>query len=166
MDANWIILACVVIDTGMEHLDHQSDVRAQVLDAEIVTIAVVAAKYFAHHHERTVQVMQACGYLSGRISVSRFNRRLHCRSGLNSVSPSNPWATGSPPTTYWSFTVYSCPFVDVFVPVAVVKAVAVNTAGKAFNSAADEGSILQDTHVRLVPVRWVNMKPHAWFLDV
>jgi uncharacterized protein (UPF0210 family) len=35
----------------------------------------------------------------------------------------------------------------------------------AFNSAADEGSMLQDTGVRLVPVRRVTMKPHAWFLD-
>jgi hypothetical protein len=43
MDANWIITAFVVIDTVMEHLDHQRDVRAKVPDAEIVTIAVVAA---------------------------------------------------------------------------------------------------------------------------
>jgi hypothetical protein len=35
----------------------------------------------------------------------------------------------------------------------------------AFNSAADERSMLQDTGVRLVPVRQVTMKPHAWFLD-
>ena len=77
MDANWIIAAFVVIDTLMERLDHRSDGRAHVPDAEIVTIAVVAAKYFANHHERAVQVMQGCGYLSGRISVSRFNRRVH-----------------------------------------------------------------------------------------
>jgi len=77
MDASWIITAFVVIDTLMERLEHHNDVRAQVPDAEVVTIAVVAAKYFANHHERAVQVMQGCGYLSGSISVSRFNRRLH-----------------------------------------------------------------------------------------
>lgn len=43
MDANWIITAFVVIDTVMEHLNHQSDVRSHVPDAAIVTIAVVAA---------------------------------------------------------------------------------------------------------------------------
>jgi Transposase DDE domain len=80
MDANWIIPAFVIIDTLMEHLEHQSDPRAQVPDSEIVTVAVVAAKYFANHHERAVQVMQGYGYLSGRISVSRFNRRLHALS--------------------------------------------------------------------------------------
>jgi hypothetical protein len=77
MDATWIITAFVVIDTLMEHLGHRSDVRAQVPDSEILTIAVVAAKYVGNHHERAVQIMHGCGYLSGRISVSRFNRRLH-----------------------------------------------------------------------------------------
>jgi len=77
MDAYWIITAFVVIDTLMEHLGHRSDVRAQVPDSEILTIAVVAAKYFGSHHERAAPMMRALGYLSGRISVARFNRRLH-----------------------------------------------------------------------------------------
>jgi hypothetical protein len=77
MDATWIITAFVVIDTLMERLGHRSDVRAKVPDSEILTIAVVAAKYVGSHHERAVQIMHGCGYLSGRISVSRFNRRLH-----------------------------------------------------------------------------------------
>ena len=77
MDATWIITAFVVIDTVMHRLEHRSDVRAAVPDAEIITIAVVAAKYFGNHHERTAQVMNGMGYLSGRLSVSRFNRRLH-----------------------------------------------------------------------------------------
>ena len=58
MDATWIITAFVVIDTLMERLGHRSDVRAQIL-----TIAVVAAKYVGNHHERAVQIMHGCGYL-------------------------------------------------------------------------------------------------------
>ncbi|MCG8349761.1 MAG: IS982 family transposase [Chloroflexales bacterium] len=77
MDANWMITAFVMIDTLMETLEHTSDVRAQVPDSEIVLIAVVAAKYFGNHHERAVQVLTGCRSLSGTISVSRFNRRLH-----------------------------------------------------------------------------------------
>ena len=77
MDAYWIITAFVVIDTLMEHLGHRSDVRAQVPDSEILTIAVVAATYVGSHHERAAPMMRALGYLSGRISVSRFNCRLH-----------------------------------------------------------------------------------------
>jgi hypothetical protein len=77
MDATWIITAFVVIDTLMERLGHRSDVRAQVPDSEILTIAVVAATYVGSHHERAAPMMRALGSLSGRISVSRFNRRLH-----------------------------------------------------------------------------------------
>jgi hypothetical protein len=36
---------------------------------------------------------------------------------------------------------------------------------KAYNSAADEASILAETGVRLLPIRKANMAPHAWFLD-
>ena len=36
---------------------------------------------------------------------------------------------------------------------------------KAYNSAADEASILAETGVRLVPVRRANMRPLAWFMD-
>jgi hypothetical protein len=77
MDDTWIIAVFVMIDTILEHLEHHSDVRAQVPDAEILTVAVVAAKYFQNHHERAVCVMRQCRYLSGALSVSRFNRRLH-----------------------------------------------------------------------------------------
>jgi hypothetical protein len=82
-----IIAAFVVIDTLMERLGHRTPPNpparggdwggAQVPDSEILTIAVVAAKYVGSHHERAAPMMRALGYLSGRISVSRFNRRLH-----------------------------------------------------------------------------------------
>lgn len=77
MDATWIITAFVLIDTVMERLDHRSDVRAQVPDSEVILIAVVSAKYFQNHHERAVCVLRETRYLSGRIDVTRFNRRLH-----------------------------------------------------------------------------------------
>lgn len=77
MNAEWIITAFVIIDTLMERLEHRSHVLAQVPDSEILTIAVVAARFFQNHHERAVCVLRESGYLSGTISVSRFNRRLH-----------------------------------------------------------------------------------------
>ena len=77
MNDTWIITAFVIIDDLMTALDHHSHVLAGVPDAEIVTVAVVAAKYFQNHHERALQIMTRCGFLSGQISVSRFNRRLH-----------------------------------------------------------------------------------------
>lgn len=77
MNADWIVAAFIVIDTVLERLEHRSHVLAQVPDAEILTAAVVAAKFFQTHHERAVCVLRASGYLSGTISVSRFNRRRH-----------------------------------------------------------------------------------------
>ncbi len=61
----------------MEPLEHRSDVLAQVPSCEISTIAVVSAKYLPPITNERCKVMRACGYLSGTISVSRFNRRLH-----------------------------------------------------------------------------------------
>lgn len=77
MNAEWIIAIFVVIDELMRTAEHRSDVRANVPDAEVLMIAVVAAKYFHNHHERAVCVLQQTGYLSGHLSVSRFNRRIH-----------------------------------------------------------------------------------------
>jgi len=77
MNATWIITTFVIIDTVMEQLEHRSHVLAQVPDAEIVTVAVVAAKFFQNHHERALCVLRESHYLSGPLSISRFNRRLH-----------------------------------------------------------------------------------------
>jgi hypothetical protein len=84
----------------MEHLEHRSDVWAHVPDSEILTIAVVAAGYVGHHHERAAPMMREFGYLSGRIGVSRFHRRLHRLADRMAWIPANvggasPRATGS-----------------------------------------------------------------------
>ena len=36
---------------------------------------------------------------------------------------------------------------------------------KAYNCAADEATMLNDSGVRLIPARRANMQPHEWFLD-
>ena len=77
MDATWIITSFVVIDDMMQQLDHKSHCLSRVSDSEVLTIAVVAARYFNSNHERAVQVMNLTGFLSGSISPSRFNRRIH-----------------------------------------------------------------------------------------
>jgi len=77
MNATWIVTAFVIIDTIMDHAEHRSHPLAHVPDGEVLTVAGVAAKYFQNHHERALAVMQSSGYLSGHLSTSRFNRRLH-----------------------------------------------------------------------------------------
>jgi len=77
MDDDFIVTAYVVIDETMAALGHRDHVLAQASDAEVLTVAVVAAKYFQNHLERALQVLARLHYLSGALSTSRFNRRLH-----------------------------------------------------------------------------------------
>ena len=77
MDASWIITVFTITDSLMEQLGHHSHGLASVPDAEVITVAVVAAKYFQNHHERALAVLTQAHYLSGHLSTSRFNRRLH-----------------------------------------------------------------------------------------
>jgi len=97
MDDLWIITSFVIIDDLMKHLDHHSQPLAQVSDAEVLTVAVVAAKYFQNHHERALCLMRGMVSLSGRLSISRFNRRLHALAdwlGLVVETLASVWAQG------------------------------------------------------------------------
>ena len=76
MNASYIVTSYVVIDDVLKGIGHVDDSRATISSAEIVTVAVVAAKYFQNHHERALCLLQQTGYLP-KLSVSRFNRRLH-----------------------------------------------------------------------------------------
>lgn len=77
MDDDFIVTTFVVLDKLMATLGHRDHVLAQASDAEVLTVAVVAAKYFQNHLARALQVLHLGHYLSGPLSVSRFNRRLH-----------------------------------------------------------------------------------------
>jgi hypothetical protein len=77
MDDDFIVTAFVMLDKTMQALGHRDDVRARASDAEVLTVAVVAAKYFQNHLARALQMMHLGRYLSGPLSASRFNRRLH-----------------------------------------------------------------------------------------
>lgn len=71
------ITSYVFIDDVTRSLHHRSHSSAKVTDAEVLTVAVVAAEYFHNNHERALWVLTELGYLSERLSTSRFNRRLH-----------------------------------------------------------------------------------------
>ena len=81
MSDDFIVPVYVMMDETMRALGHRSHALAQISDAEVLTVAVVAAKYFQNHQERALQVMQLGRYLSGALSTSRFNRRLHALGG-------------------------------------------------------------------------------------
>jgi hypothetical protein len=76
MNDTYIVTAYSVIDDLLRACDYQDDRRATISAAEILTVAVVAAKYFQNHHERALCVLIKLGDIRA-VSVSRFNRRLH-----------------------------------------------------------------------------------------
>lgn len=77
MNDTLIVAIFTVIDDVMTTLGHRTHPLAGASDSEVLTVATVAACQFQNHHERAVCVLRGMGYLSGRLSVSRFNRRLH-----------------------------------------------------------------------------------------
>ena len=77
MDDTAIIAIFVVIDDVLRRYGHQQHCLARASDAEVLTVAVVAAQYFYNHHARALTVLQRLHFLSGPLSASRFNRRLH-----------------------------------------------------------------------------------------
>ena len=77
MDDTFIITTFVILTDVLRTLGHQDDCRARTADAEVLTVAVVAATYFQNHHERALCVLRGMHYLSGPLSIARFNRRLH-----------------------------------------------------------------------------------------
>jgi len=81
MNDDLLVTAYVVIDETMAALGHRSQRLAQVSDAEVLIVAVVAAKYFANNHERALGVLHGMRYLTKPLSASRYNRRLHALGG-------------------------------------------------------------------------------------
>jgi hypothetical protein len=217
MNDDFIVPVYLVIDETMRALEHTSHPLAQVSDAEVLTVAVIAAKYFQTHHERALQVMHLGRYLSGRLSTSRFNRRLHALAGwfrllletlgellargevflLDSLpvpTCRRARARRSRKLRGQAFCGYCAAKREKFfgwrlhlictaagVPVAFelvpgglhdltpvheltygLPADAAVYADKAYNAADDEASIVDDTGVRLVPIRKANMRPNDW----
>jgi hypothetical protein len=80
MNDTYIVTAYCVIEDILNASTYQDDVRTSISGAEILLVAVVAAKYFQNHHERALCILIRLGDIP-QLSVSRFNRRLHALRG-------------------------------------------------------------------------------------
>lgn len=76
MNDHYIVTTYVIIDDMLKAYGYQDDCRVRTSGAEILTLAVLWAKYFQNHHERAVGILARLGYVR-QVSISRFNRRLH-----------------------------------------------------------------------------------------
>lgn len=61
MDSHVIVAVYVAIDETLKALGIETDKRAQMSDAEVLTVAVVAALYFGNHQERSLCAAPVAG---------------------------------------------------------------------------------------------------------
>jgi len=220
MDDALIVAMYVMIDDTMKTLGHRSHCLAGLSDAEILTIAVLAARYDGNHHARAVGQLAGSAYFPRAISPSRFNRRLHALADwlelflatlgdlvvrgqaavCDVVIDSLPlpvcrrvraWrcrkvrgraycgycAAKKEKVFGWRLhlvcTTDGVPVACALLPAGYHDLTSIHEllyglppdawvyADKAYNSAPDEASILDDTGVRLVPIRKDNMIPNT-----
>lgn len=76
MNDDYIVTVYTVVDDTLRTMNYPNDSRSNLSAAEILLVAVVAAKYFQNHHERALGILYRLGYIRP-FSMSRFNRRLH-----------------------------------------------------------------------------------------
>ncbi len=213
MDGHFIVTTFVIIDDFLKSLRHQTHCLATVTDAEVLTVAVIAAKSFGNNHKNALFWLQAAGFIPKNLDPSRFSRRLDkladwlellletigelYRTGKIYIIDSMPLPvcqrvramrckkvrgkefcghcvakkqkffgyrlhlicdTQGMPV---SFSVIAGGFHDL-TPIHELTYGLPEEASvygdKAFNAAADEASILEETGVKLIPLRKKNMK--------
>jgi hypothetical protein len=79
MDAQVIVTAFVLFDDMYQHLEGAVKYKPKMGPAEVLTVAVVAAKYCQNHLEQALCLVYAARYIPPKrqISYSRFVRLLH-----------------------------------------------------------------------------------------
>ena len=96
MDGDFMVTAYVVIDKTMAALGHQDDARAGASDAEVLTVAIVAAKYFQGHLARALQLLHLGRTCRGR-SASRASTAACTGWPTGWAARRRPWARCSRP---------------------------------------------------------------------
>ena len=81
MDTQIIAIFCIC-DDMLKALHHYEDPQSQMIDAEVMTTAILAALRFGGNFETARSMLQTEGYIPKMLGKSRFNRRLHRIGGL------------------------------------------------------------------------------------
>jgi Transposase DDE domain len=65
------------LDDLFKAMNHQSDVREQINDAQVATTAVIAMLYFGGNYRKSLTSLKDVGIFSESLSRSRFSRRIN-----------------------------------------------------------------------------------------
>jgi hypothetical protein len=66
-----------ISDDLLKAIGHTEDGRTQMSDAEVITTALVAARFFGSNHKQACDYLLEHGYMPEMLTPSRFSRRLH-----------------------------------------------------------------------------------------
>ena len=72
-----IVAVYTICDDLLISLGHQDDRRAKMSTAEVMTTAIIAARYFGGNQQTACATLKTLGYIPNMLRHSRFNRRLH-----------------------------------------------------------------------------------------
>ena len=72
-----IVALYTISDDLLISIGHQEHPQAKMSDAEVMTAALVAARYFGGNQQTACAVLKTLGYIRNMLGHSRFNRRLH-----------------------------------------------------------------------------------------
>ena len=76
MDERIIAIYCICADY-LQSIGHREDGQCRVSDAEVMTLALVAALDYGGNYAAANRFLRLHGYLPYRLSASRLSRRLH-----------------------------------------------------------------------------------------
>lgn len=72
-----IIAIYAITDDLLNAIGHREDCRVAMSDAEVVTTALVASRFFGSNHRLAQDYLKEHGFVPKMLDKSRFNRRLH-----------------------------------------------------------------------------------------
>jgi hypothetical protein len=76
MDSQIVAVYCLCADM-LDALHHRNDPQCHLTDAEVMTVAVVAALFFGGNYARAQAHLVEYHYIAAPLSASRFSRRVH-----------------------------------------------------------------------------------------
>jgi len=76
MDTVIVTIYCLT-DDWLRARRHPESPQRKVTDGEVMTSAIVAARFFSGNFETAQDLLEGPSYFRGRLSRNRFNRRLH-----------------------------------------------------------------------------------------
>ena len=81
MDDQVITTYCLT-DDFLQHIGHREPAGRAVSDAEVLTVALVAARQFRGNSEAAWRFLTEFGYMRRRLTRGQYNRRLHAAAPL------------------------------------------------------------------------------------